>query len=307
MRLARAAVQAGGMGQELVNLSNSIASAVAKVGAAVVAVNARQRIASSGVCWRPGVIVTAEHTIRREEEITVTLPDGRPVPATLAGRDPGTDLAVLKADSSGLATLEPAPADEPRPGQIALVVGRGGDTGVNASMGVVSAVAGPWRTWRGGMLDRFIRLDAALYPGSSGGAVVDVQGRALGIATGGLSRIAGIAIPSSTVSRIAEQLLSSGRVARGYLGVGLQPVVLGGDKRGLIILNVEPGGPADKAGLLVGDILTAAAGRALADTDDMQAALGTESVGQPLELALMRGGAPASVTVTVAERPRREA
>lgn len=301
-------MHAGSMEHGLVDLSNAIAGTVAKVSGAVVAVNARSRIASSGVCWRPGAIVTAEHTIRRDEEITVGLPDGRTVPATLAGRDAGTDLAVLKAEYGDLAALEPAPAEDLSPGQLTLVVGRGGDTGVNASMGVVSAVAGAWRTWRGGMLDRFIRLDAALYPGSSGGAVVDAEGRLLGIATGGLSRFAGIAIPFSTVSRIAEQLLVSGRVARGYLGVGLQPVVLsGGQARGVIVLSVERGGPADAAGLLVGDIVTAIDGRPVADTDDIQAALGAESIGRKLELSLVRGGALAAAAVTVAERPRREA
>ena len=151
------------MEQGLTDLSNAIAGAVAKAGGAVVAVNARQRTASSGVLWKPGVIVTAEHTVRRDDEITVTLAGGNTVPATLAGRDPGTDLAVLKADCGEVAMIAPAPAEELRAGQIALVVGRGIDTGVNASMGVVSAVAGPWRTWRGGMLDRFIRLDASLY------------------------------------------------------------------------------------------------------------------------------------------------
>ncbi len=293
------------MEQGLTDLSNAIAGAVARAGGAVVAVNARQRMASSGVLWKPGVIVTAEHTVRRDEEITVTLASGNTVPATLAGRDAGTDLAVLKADCGDAAAIEPAPAEELRAGEIALVVGRGIDTGVNASMGVVSAVAGPWRTWRGGMLDRFIRLDASLYPGSSGGAVVNADGLAIGIATGGLSRIAGIAIPLSTVGRIAEQLLATGRVSRGYLGVGLQPVVLSGGKtRGLIALSVEPGGPADRAGLLVGDIITAIDGKAVVDTDDVQAALGTEAVGRTLELSLVRGGAPATVAVTAGERPR---
>ncbi len=296
------------MKQGLTDLSDAIATAVAKAGGSVVAVNARNRMPSSGVLWKPGVIVTAEHTVRRDEEIAVTLSNGNTIPATLAGRDAGTDLAVLKAETGAAPAIEPTPGEEVRAGQIALVVGRGAETGVNASMGVVSAVAGPWRTWRGGMLDRFIRLDASLYPGSSGGAVIDTEGRAIGIATGGLSRIAGIAIPVSTVARVTEQLLATGRVSRGYLGVGLQPVVLsGGKQRGVIALSVEPGGPADAAGILVGDIITAIDGHPVADTDDVQAALGTESVGKKLELTLVRGGAAAKAEVTAAERPRREA
>lgn len=299
----------------LVALSNELAAAVERAGRAVVAVNGRQHVSSSGVHWRPGVIVTVEHAIRHDEEISVTLPDGRSIPATLAGRDPGTDLAVLKAGCEGLPLAEPAPLNDVQPGQIVLAVGRGAQAGVSASMGVVSAVFGPWRTWRGGLLDRFVRLDVALYPGSSGGAVVDVQGRLVGLATSGLTRTAGIAVPVATLSRIAEELLAKGHVARGFLGVGLQPVALPDHLRdrlklaqpgGVIVLSVEPDGPADKAGVLVGDIVTALDGNPVKDTDDIQAALGADSVGRPLRASLVRGGALAEATLHVAERPRRQ-
>lgn len=300
----------------LAALSNELAGAVARAGRSVVAVNGRERISSSGILWRPGVIVTAEHTVRRDEEITVTLPDGRTVPATLAGRDAGTDIAVLKADCGDLPAGEAAPGNALRPGHIVLAVGRGGETGLSAAMGVISGVAGAWRTWRGGMIDRFVRLDVSLYPGASGGAVVDTNGRLIGLATGGLSRVAGIAIPLETLERVAGELLARGRVTRGYLGVGLQPVALPDHLRsrlgiagrsGVIVLSVEAGGPADNAGILVGDILVGLDGKPVTDTDDVQAALGADAVGRSIQASLVRGGEKAEATVNVRERPRREA
>src|SRR5580658_6483889 len=199
------------MSTELAAFSAELAAIVEKSAASVVAVHARPRFSSSGVFWRPGVIVTAEHTIRREDEITVTLPNGTNAPAILAGSDPGTDLAVLKAEFPA-PLLKPAAG--PIAGQIALTIGRSQDSGVNATLGIISAVSGDWRTWRGGRLDQYIRLDLTLYPGSSGGAVVNVAGETLGIATSALSRIAGVAIPSATINRVVDQILARGRVSR---------------------------------------------------------------------------------------------
>ena len=291
------------MTNELAALSSELAAAVEKAGRSVVAVHARPRFSSSGVFWRPGVIVTAQHTIRREEEITVTLPDGVNAPATLAGSDPGTDLAVLKVENAG-----PAPAARagamPVPGNLALTIGRSEDSGVNATMGIISAVSGSWRTWRGGRLDHYVRLDLTLYPGSSGGAVVTTTGEIIGIATSALSRIAGLAIPAATIDRVAGEILSRGRVSRGYLGVGLQPVELPDHHKGLIVLSLAPDGPAAKAGLLIGDILVSLGGVAVADTDDIQGVLESRPVGQTLEAAILRGGVSRSLTITVGERPQ---
>lgn len=270
------------MTSELAALSNDLAAAVERAGRSVVAVHARPRFSSSGVVWRPGVIVTAQHTIRREEEITVTLPDGASRPATVAGSDPGTDLAVLRVpEPSG----DPAPplAEEIKPGYLTLAVGRSEDSGVNATLGIISAVSGPWRTWRGGRLDRYIRLDLTMYPASSGGLVIDTSGATIGIATSALSRLAGLAIPASTINRVLEEILTRGRVSRGYLGVGLQPVTLPDHQRGLIVLSVEAGGPAAAAGVLVGDILVSLDGKAAVDTDDVQTALESASVGETRE------------------------
>ncbi|MBZ5624932.1 MAG: S1C family serine protease [Acidobacteriia bacterium] len=291
------------MANELAAFSNELAVVVERAGRAVVAVHARPRFSSSGVIWRPGIVVTAEHTIRREEEITVTLPDGTNLPASLAGSDPGTDLAVLKVEA-GQSPVTRA-TSEPVPGNLALTIGRSQDSGVNATMGIISAVSGSWRTWRGGRLDRYIRLDLTLYPGSSGGLVVNAAGEALGIATSVLSRIAGLAIPASTIDRVADEILSRGRVARGYLGVGLQPVELPDHHKGLIVLSLEREGPAAKAGVLIGDILISLGGSAVGDTDDIQAALESHGVGQVVQAVVTRGGVSQSIAITIGERPRR--
>jgi len=290
---------------ELSALSNGLASAVERAGRSVVAVHARPRFSSCGVLWRPDVIVTAEHTIRREEEITVTLPDGATHPATLAGSDPGTDLAVLKLAGAALEPAQPS-ALEIHPGNLVLAVGRSEDSGVNATLGIISAVSGNWRTWRGGRLDQYIRLDLNMYPASSGAAVVDPAGAVLGIATAALSRIAAVAIPAATVNRVLDEILTRGKVSRGYLGVGLRPVSVSGHQTSLIVLSVEPDGPAAKAGVLVGDILVSLGGTAVADTDDVQTALEASGVGKAIEADLLRGGEPKRITITVGERPRRD-
>ena len=289
---------------ELTALSTELADIVVKVGKSVVAVDGRPRYGSSGVFWRPGIIVTAEHTIRREEDITIALPDGATTSATVAGSDPGTDIAVLKVEGHAGDTPTVA-AGDPVPGNLALSIGRSPDSGVNATMGIVSAVSGSWRTWRGGRLDRYIRLDLTMYPASSGGLVVNTKGEAIGIATSALSRIAGLAIPASTVDRVVDEILSRGHVARGYLGVGLQPVELPDHQKGLIVLSLEPDGPAAKAGVLIGDVVISLGGTAVTDTDDIQGVLERHAVGQTIKAGVVRGGNGLFVDVVIGERPRR--
>jgi len=295
-------------------LSNELASTVERVGNSVVAINARQRIPSSGIIWREGVVLTAAHTIKREEEITVTLPDGHSVPAALAGRDSGTDLAVLKFEGSGWSAADLSDISTLKVGHLVLAVGRAGERGVSASLGVVSALSGPWRTWRGGEIDHFVRLDLSLYPGFSGGPLVDAGGRVVGLNTSGLARSAVIAVPASTINRVADQLLEKGHITRGYLGLGMYPVALPDSlrsslnlphSRGIIILSVEPGGPADKAGLLIGDVLLALDGASIGDTDDVQALLGPERVGKEVKASVVRGGGPLELSITIGARPRR--
>jgi S1-C subfamily serine protease len=301
-------------GGPLAALSNDLAAAVETVGRSVVAVHARRRIPASGIVWQPGVIVAAHHTVKRNDDIGITLHDGSTVPATLAGRDPSTDLAVLRLPPEVTAAAAPpvAPTSEPpRVGQLALALGRPG-TAVTASLGIVSAVSGEWRTWQGGTIDHFVRLDVAVYDGFSGGPLVDAGGRVVGVNTSGLARAAALTVPASTVARVTGQLLASGHIARGWLGIATQPVRLPAALRrdlgldtevGLVVVNVEPQSPADRGGVLIGDIVVAVGGRAVSDPADVLAALGGERIGQPLVLRVARGGKDERVTVTVGERP----
>jgi S1-C subfamily serine protease len=298
----------------LLALSHALANAVERTGRFVVAVNARTRIAASGVHWRDGVVVTAEHALKRDEEIAVALPDGSTQGATLVGRDPSTDLAVLRI-APGLATPELGGTEHLKIGNVVLAVARSAEIGIGASFGVISSLAGPWRTWRGGQIEQLVRLDLSLYPGFSGSAVVDTEGRLLGIATAGLSRTGGIALPATTVDRVVDQLLTRGRIARGFLGVGMQPVRLPAalvqslglcSEGGVIVVSLEPDGPAAKAGMLIGDILVALDSQPVADTEEVLAFLGPERVGNAVKASLVRGGARSELVVTVGERPGRE-
>jgi len=296
----------------LAGLSNDLAAAVDTVGRSVVAIHARRRIPASGVVWQPGVVVAAHHTIQRDDDITVTLHDGGSASATLAGRDSSTDLAVLRlADGAAAPAASPAP-EPPRVGQLVLALGRPGSS-VTASLGIVSAVGGEWRTWQGGTIDRFVRLDLAVYDGFSGGALVDASGRVVGINTSGLARATALTVPASTVARVVAQLLARGHVARGWLGIATQPVrippalqrSLGTDAGlGLVVVNVEPDSPAERGGVLIGDILLALDDRTVSDPGDVLAALGGDRIGQPIGLKVARGGRAEQLTVTVGERPR---
>ncbi|MHB8648101.1 MAG: S1C family serine protease [Thermomicrobiales bacterium] len=299
----------------LLALSNNLADAVERAGASTVAVHARQRQSASGVLWRPGVVVATDHTIERDDDITITLPDGKSIPATLAGRDPSTDIAILKVEGANLPVAAVGDPSALRVGQMALAVGRFGEGGLGTSLGVISALGGSWNTWRGGQVDQFIRADVTLYPGFSGGPLVNAAGEIVGINTSGLSRNMGLTIPATTIVRVVEQLLSTGHIARGYLGVGLQPVRLPDtlkqavgvtSETGVIVISIESGGPAEKAGLFIGDILITLDGTPVTDTDAVQALLGPERIGTPLAAKIARGGAPVDVTITVGARPQRE-
>lgn len=295
----------------LLALSQNLADAVEKAGRAVVAVNARHRIASSGVHWRSGVIVTADHTVRRDEEITVTLPDNRKVAAKLVGRDSTTDLAVLKLQDVDLPTAEISDAESLKVGHMVLAVARPGESGLSASWGVVSAKGGVARNWCGGQIDSFLRLDLSLYPGFSGGALVDASGTVAGINTSGPRNMV-LAIPVDVVNRVIDTLLEKGRIARGYLGLGMQPVVLPDTLKrvlnlssagGVIVVNVEPNGPADRAGVLIGDVLLEFDDTPVSDTAEVQAVLSPESVGKTFRVQMIRGGARVEVAIAVSERP----
>jgi len=300
------------MQSTLASLSSELAKLVEEFQPYIVAVHARGHYPSSGVHWRSGIIVTADHTVRRDEDIQVTLPDGKRADAVLAGRDPGTDLAALKVEGLGSPAPQTGGADPVAAGELALVLGRSPDSGPNASLGVISAVSGPWRTWRGGRLDNYIRLDATIFPNSSGGAVVDVRGRLLGVATSALSRIAGLAIPASSVNRVLDALVTKGHVSRGYLGIGAQPVGIPDAwraslpltaKSGIMVVKVEAGGPADRAGVLLGDILVSLGDATLEEFEDLQSVSDSGIIGKQVKARVIRAGAIVELSITVGERP----
>jgi S1-C subfamily serine protease len=295
----------------LAGISDELANAVERAGQSIVAVRARRHVAAGGVVWAPGVVVTADHVIEHEEDIMVILPGGTEVKGTLAGRDAGTDLAVLRIDNIDVVAAQVGDSAALRVGQLALAVARPGGEGLAASIGIVSAVSGSWRTWRGGTVDSLIRTDLTLYPGFSGGPLVDVSGKVVGINTSGLSRGHSLTIPTETIRRVTDTLLSRGRISRGYLGVGLQPVQLPADlvtklaltqSSGLMLVTLDDDGPGTKAGFLLGDILIALNEKTISDTSDVQQQLGTDTIDKSLPAKLIRGGELKTLAITVGER-----
>jgi len=294
----------------LTALSEAMAEAVTKAGAATVMVNARRRFPASGIAYAADLILTADHVVERDDDISVVLPDGTQLKATVAGRDPGSDLAVLRLERSAASVAEPAPQD-PRVGQLALSLGRPTEEGIQASLGIVSAIGGPVRTGRGGLLDRYLRTDAIPYPGFSGGPLVDTAGRVIGVNTSGLARGASLAIPVGLAWQIAETLAKHGRVRRGFLGVRSQPVTIPSAQQkalgreqssGLLLVGVEENSPAEAGGLLVGDIIVAISGQPVTDADQLLASLVGDVVGKPMPVQVLRGGQATSIQVTIGER-----
>jgi S1-C subfamily serine protease len=297
------------MASSLVQFSKGLADTVEYVGAAVIAVPEGGREGVSGTLWRDGIAVTAAHTIRGQDEVTVVLPTGEKSKAKVAGRDHGTDVAVLKlTQQTGSASL----ADESRSrvGEIVLSVGRRGSDGLAATYGIISAIGGPWRTWQGARIDRRLRLDLNPFTGFSGGPIVNAGGEVLGIATSGPRRSV-VTIPLSTVEGVVNQVLQHGRVARGYLGIGVQPVAfpdatrqsLGiSGERGLLVVTIAPGSPAESSGLLIGDIIVTIEGSPVHGVRSLQPALDTEKVGRSITLDIVRGGQMLKLPVTVGEK-----
>jgi S1-C subfamily serine protease len=297
------------MNASLIEFSNDVAEAVEHVGRSIVSVNEGGRSGVSGTIWRDGLVVTAEHTIRGQQELTIELPAGTSSAAAVIGRDPTTDIALLRLKDSVTAAAEFADATQIRVGHFVLAIGRRGRQGLAASQGIISALGGAWRTWRGGRIDQSFRVDLLPFTGFSGGPLVDAHARVIGINTSGPRRSV-MTVPTATVNRVVDQLLAKGRITRGFLGVALQPVKLpnlassaSSTDRGLLVVVLEPGGPAQKSGLMIGDIVLALEGKPLADTSDLLTALDPEQVGKTLKLRLSRGGQTQEVAVTVAEQP----
>ena len=297
------------MSVDLATLSHSLASIVERVASSIVRVEARRRHGATGIVWSAeGHILTTHHAIEHEGSITLGLADGRTVSAELVGRDPSTDLALLKADASGLTPLAPTPLEGVKVGHLVLALGRPGRT-TRATLGIVSAFGEGWRTHAGGRIDRYLETDADLPPGFSGGALVDAQGRFLGLLTAALSRTAAVVIPGETLGRVAQSLQQHGGIRRGYLGVGAHPVRLpqslhsrAGGEGGLMFLTVEPEGPADRAGLMIGDVLVSLGGQPLHSIEELLGYLGDEKVGTQVQARVLRAGEVREVPITIGKR-----
>jgi S1-C subfamily serine protease len=298
----------------LQQLSDNLADAVEKAGAWTVTVNARRRFPATGIVWNEeGLIVTANHVVEVDEEITVGLPDGRTVDAKLVGRDPSTDLALLSIEGSGLTSPTRA-ASEPRPGNLALAIGRPGPSGPMASFGVISVI-GSFGRRRGRQGtesgDQFIRADVAMLPGFSGGPLVDAAGNLLGLNSSHFGRGGGLTITAAAIDKTVASLKTHGKIRRGFLGIGAQAVPIPASlaasagttqESGLVIVSIESGGPAETSGVLLGDIILSITDRPVGSVEELQDVLSDDLVGQPATLSLIRGGSAHSLTVTVAER-----
>ncbi|GGC32598.1 serine protease [Siccirubricoccus deserti] len=283
--------------------SDRLAALTALAAARTATVHGRDGRARSGLLWAEGLVVTAEEALERDDELALTLPDGRRVAATLAGRDPGTDVALLRAATGPVPPVDLAPpagaAGSLAAGHLVLTVGRG-EHGPLAAFGMVAQLAGPWRSLRGGRLERRIQLGFRLDPAAEGGAVLDHAGRLLGMAVPGPRRRA-LAIPAETIGRVVETLKATGRIARGYLGLALQPVRTE-HGRGLITVGVDPLSPAGQAGVLLGDVLVGWDGTPLTSVREMLARLDPDSIGREVTLDLIRAGLPRRLPVVIRER-----
>ena len=276
----------------------------------VVRVDGRSRLPASGVVWdADGVIVTTNHGLEQDTGIRVGLADGSVVPAVLAGRDPSTDLAVLRMEARGLTPPTWGQPDQLKVGHLVLALGRPGSS-IQSTLGIVSSLGQGWRTPSGGTLDYYLQTDLTMYPGFSGGPLVDVSGQVLGINTSAFLRGAGLTITTPTLRKVVEMLLTHGKVQRGYLGVGAQPTRLPqplvaelGQETGLLLTSVEPEGPAAAGGLFLGDTLVSLAQQPVRHLDDLLALLTGERVGTVLPARILRGGQLQELPVTIGLHP----
>ena len=293
----------------LSDFSNELADTVERTGSSVIAVPEGGRVGVSGTVWREGMAITAAHTIHGLDEVAVVLPSGKEVKATVAGRDHGTDIAVLKLPDSAQGTTQ-ADASQVRPGEIVLTIGRRGMDGLAVAHGLIGAVGGPWRTFTGARVDRWLSLALDPFPGFSGGPVVNARGEVLGMAVSGRRRSA-VVITAVTVNRVVDQILQHGRIRRGFIGVAVQPVAFpqGSSQsvginveRGLLVTSVASGGAAEEAGIMLGDVIATIEGEPIRSARDLQWVLDGESVGKSIVLEVIRGGQLLKISVKGREK-----
>lgn len=291
-------------------LSAAMAEAVKRGAAVTVSVDGRRRIPASGIAYAPNLVLTAEHVVERDEDIVVRLPDGSSLAARVAGRDAGRDLALLRVEDAALTVAEIA-SEAAQVGELVLALGRPSSEGIQASLGVISAIGGPARTGRGGLLESYLRTDTIPYPGFSGGPLVNASGKVVGLNTSGLSRGSALTIPASLAWQVAAALAEHGHIRQGYLGVRSQPVAITATQQaalgrnqesGLLLVWIEEGGPAAQGGLLVGDILVALGDEVVSDHDALLSRLSGSRVGQTMGVQVLRGGQPLALKVLVGER-----
>jgi S1-C subfamily serine protease len=297
----------------LETISNEFASAAEKVGGSVVAIHARRWVPTSGIEWKKGVVVTVHHGVQRDEDIKVLLGSDRAVSAKLVGRDPSTDIAVLKIEEGSSGAPQLGDSTSIRLGHLVLALGRTRRGDLVASSGIVGGISGEWRNRRGGNLDQHIRLDLALYPGFSGGPLLNARGEVVGMNTRGLAHGRAVTVPVATVNRVVEELLNKGHIARPYLGIAMQPVEVpnnlrsklpAGTQIGLLITHVENGAPAEKAGVLLGDVVFEVGGKLVEHVDAIQDSLVAAKVGDVLQVRVIRAGENTPVSITLGERLR---
>jgi len=300
------------MADPLEQFSDALAAVVERTAPAVVRVEGRRRGAASGVAWSEDVVVTTHHALEWDEDISVGLPEGKTDKASLAGRDPSTDLAVLRVPGAGLRPPAWSDLDGLKVGHLVLAVSRPGRT-AQARMGLIAALADGWRTPSGGKVDRYLQTDLPLHPGFSGSALVDVAGRVRGLNTAGLLRGTATAMPVATVRRVVESLLAHGQVRRGYLGVGAQPVRLpagagqaADQTAALLVSSVQAESPASRAGLMLGDVLLALDGHPLAHPADLLPLLDEDRIGAPSRAHVLRGGEVREVEIVIGARADRD-
>ena len=282
-------------------LSSAIAGVVARATPAIVSVHSH-RSRASGFIWKPNIVVTADETLADEGEISIELSDGTVRPARIAGRDHTTDVALLRFDTQDdtkeIAPIKLSP-DVPMLGSLSVVVAA--ERGLPAAaLGTVSLVGGRWRSLRGGEIDVRVELDVRLRHSHQGGLVLDATGDAIGMAVLGPRRV--LVIPTATIERVAGRLETHGRIAQGYLGVGLQPVKLD-DGIGAMVMNVDRSGPSSAAGIRQGDVIVAWNDSRISGVRSLLQALGPDSVGSVAEVTVRRAGEPVRFKLTIGERP----